>query len=78
VNEVFHLLGYKNPVRTLHEIRYVSVTEPSRLMLCQICGVHGGDYEERNFLRYNNPVHTSQETHYVSPTGLSRLMLCKI
>jgi hypothetical protein len=52
-----------NPVRTSQETHYVSATEPSRLMLCKICGFHGGDYEECCLLRYNNPVRTSQETH---------------
>jgi hypothetical protein len=30
------LLGYKNPVRTSQETRYVSATEPSQLMICKI------------------------------------------
>jgi hypothetical protein len=30
------LLGYKNPVRTSQETHYVSATESSRLMLCNI------------------------------------------
>jgi hypothetical protein len=47
-------------------------------MLCNICGFHGGDYEERRLLRYKNPVRTSQETHYVSITEPSRLMPGKI
>jgi hypothetical protein len=34
--EEWHLLGYKNPVRTSQETHYVSATEPSRLMLCNI------------------------------------------
>jgi hypothetical protein len=45
-----------------HRKYYVSATEPSRLMLCKICGFHGGDYEERRLLAYKNPVRTSQET----------------
>jgi hypothetical protein len=46
-------------------------------MLCEICGCHGGDYEDCRLLRYN-PVSTSQKTHYVSPTESSLLMLRKI
>jgi hypothetical protein len=57
---------------------FVSATELSQLMLCKICGFHGGDYEECRLLGYKNPVRTSQETHYVSATELSQLMLCKI
>jgi hypothetical protein len=34
--EEWRLLGYKNPVRTSQETQYVSVTEPSQLMLCKI------------------------------------------
>jgi hypothetical protein len=44
------LLGYKNPVRTSQEAHYVSAAEPSRLMLCNICGLHSGDYEECRLL----------------------------
>jgi hypothetical protein len=36
----------KTPVCTSQETHYVSATESSRLMLCKICGFHGGDYEE--------------------------------
>jgi hypothetical protein len=32
----YRLLRYKNPVRTSQEPQYISVTEPSRLMLCKI------------------------------------------
>jgi hypothetical protein len=35
----------KNPVRTSQETHYISATELSRLMLCNILGFHGGDYE---------------------------------
>jgi hypothetical protein len=38
------LLEYENPGRTSQEIRYLSSTEPSRLISCEIWGVHGGDY----------------------------------
>jgi hypothetical protein len=34
--EEYHLLGYKNPVRTSHETNYVSATEHTQLMLCKI------------------------------------------
>jgi hypothetical protein len=37
-------------VRTSQETHYVSATEPSRLMLCEIWGFHGGDYEECRLL----------------------------
>jgi hypothetical protein len=47
-------------------------------MLCKICRVHGGDYEECRLLGYKDPVRTSQETHYVSATEPSQLMLCKM
>jgi hypothetical protein len=47
-------------------------------MLCQIWGIHGGDYEECRLLWYKNPVLTSQEIYYVSITEPSRLMLCRI
>jgi hypothetical protein len=30
-----------------HRRHYVSATEPIQLMLCTICGFHGGDYVER-------------------------------
>jgi hypothetical protein len=76
--EECRLLGYKNPVRTLHETRTVSATQPSLLMLCKIWGFHGGDYEEWRVLGYKTPVRTSQETHYISTTASSQLMLCKI
>jgi hypothetical protein len=68
---------YKNPVRTSQETHHVSATESSQLMLCKICGFHGGDYEECRLLGYKHPVRTSQETHRVSATELSQLMLCK-
>jgi hypothetical protein len=73
--EECRLLGYKNPVRTSQETRYVSATEPSRLMLCKILGFHGSDYEECRLLGYKNP---SQEICYISATEPSLLMLCKI
>jgi hypothetical protein len=62
--EECRLLGYKNPVRTSQETHYVSATESSQLMICKICGFHGGDYEECRLLGHKNPVRTSQETHY--------------
>jgi hypothetical protein len=34
--EECRLLGYKNPFRTSQETHYVSVTESSQLMLCNI------------------------------------------
>jgi hypothetical protein len=46
--------------------------------VCEICGFHGGDYEECRLLGYKNPVHTSQGTNYVSATEPRRLMLGKI
>jgi hypothetical protein len=33
-----------------HRRHYVSVTEPSRLMLCNLWGFHSGDYEECRLL----------------------------
>jgi hypothetical protein len=45
------LLGHKNPVHTLQETHYVYATEPSRLLLWKILGVHHGDYEECRLLR---------------------------
>jgi hypothetical protein len=69
---------YKNPVRTSQETHYLSVAEPSQLMLCNIWGSHGGDYEECRLLGYKNPVRTSQETYYVSTTEPSQLVLCNI
>jgi hypothetical protein len=72
------LLGYKNPVHTSQETHYVSATESSRLMLCNIWGFHGGDYDEFSILGYKNPDHTSEETCNFSATEPSRLMLCKI
>jgi hypothetical protein len=71
-------LGYKNPVRTSDETHYVSVTEPSRLMLCKIRVSHGGDYEECYLLWCKTPVSTSQGTQYVSATVPCMLTLCKI
>jgi hypothetical protein len=56
--EECRLLGYKNPVRTSQETRYLTATESSRLMLSKIWGFHGGDYEECRLLGYKNPVRT--------------------
>jgi hypothetical protein len=78
VTEEWLLLGYKNPVRISQETHYVSATESSRLMLCNIWGFYGGDYEECLLVGYKNPFHTSQETHYLSATEHSLLMLCNI
>jgi hypothetical protein len=78
VYEECRLLGYKNTVRTSQETYYVSTTEPSQLMLCEIWCFHGSDYEECRLIWYKHPVRTSQETYYVSNTEPSRLMLCKI
>jgi hypothetical protein len=44
--EECRLLEYKTPVRTSQETHYVSVTDPSWLLLCKIWGFHGGDYED--------------------------------
>jgi hypothetical protein len=41
--------GYKNPVRTSQETHNFSATTPSRLMLCKLCGFHGGDLKEPTF-----------------------------
>jgi hypothetical protein len=71
-------MGYEKSVLTSQETYYVSATESSQLMLCKICGFHGGDYEECCLLGYEKPVRISQETHYVPSTEPSRLMLCKI
>jgi hypothetical protein len=72
------LLGYKTPVCTSQETYYVSATQSSRLMLCNIWRSHSSDHEECCFLWYKNPVLTSQETLYFSVTECSRLMICKI
>jgi hypothetical protein len=61
-----------------HFLTHVSATQPSRLMLCKIWGIHGGHYEGCRLLGYKNHGRTSQETPYVSATEPSRLMLCKI
>jgi hypothetical protein len=66
--EECRLLGFKNPVCTSQETRYVSATESSQLMLCRIWGFHGVDYEECRLLGFKNPICTSQETHYFSAT----------
>jgi hypothetical protein len=76
VTEECHLLGYQNPVRTSQQTHYVSATEPSRLMLCKIWGLHGSDYEECRLLEYKNLVRTAQEKHCVSAIEPNRLMLC--
>jgi hypothetical protein len=60
--EECRLLGYRKPVPTSQETRYISTTEPDQLMLCKIWGFHGGDYDECRLLGYRNPVRTSQET----------------
>jgi hypothetical protein len=44
-NAVFYDI-VKTLVRTSQEAHYVSATEFSRLILCRIWGLHGGDYEE--------------------------------
>jgi hypothetical protein len=33
-------------------VHHISATESSQLMLCQICGFHGVDYEECRLLGY--------------------------
>jgi hypothetical protein len=48
--EKCRVLGYKSPVRTSQETNYVSATETSRLVLFNIWGFHGGDYEEYRLL----------------------------
>jgi hypothetical protein len=75
--EECRLLGCRNPVRTSQETHYVSATESSPLMQCNISVFHGVDYEESRLLGYRNPVRTPQETlrfHY----SAQRLMLYKI
>jgi hypothetical protein len=62
---------YKNSVCTSQETRYVSATEPSRLMLC---GETVAVYCE-NHTEHTDTVRTSQETHYISATEPNRLML---
>jgi hypothetical protein len=74
--EEWRLLRNKNPVRTSQERHYVSATESSQLMLCNIWGSHGSDYEECHLLGYKTPVLNSQEPHYLSATETSQLMLC--
>jgi hypothetical protein len=51
----YRLLGYENAVCIPH---YVTATEPSVLMLCNISGFHSGDYEKCRLLGYKNPVRT--------------------
>jgi hypothetical protein len=58
-------VGYKNAVRTSEKAHYFSATEPSRLMLRNIWGFHGRDYEECRLLGYKNAVRTSQEIHLI-------------
>jgi hypothetical protein len=55
----------------VQETYYISITEPSRLMLYKIWGFHGGDYQKYHLLGYKYPVHTSQETRspLQSPAG---------
>jgi hypothetical protein len=48
--EECRLLGYKIQVPTSQETHYISVTEPSQLMLCKIWSFHGSDYEECRLL----------------------------
>jgi hypothetical protein len=82
-SEVFTAVTMKNAVfwdiatQSVPHREHVSAREPSRLMLCKICGFHGGNYEECRLLGYSNPVRTSQGT-YTSATESSRLMLCNI
>jgi hypothetical protein len=71
-------MGYKNTVSTSKGITYISATEPNRLMLRNICGFHGGYYEENRLPVYENPVHTSQESSHISAAEPNRLILCKI
>jgi hypothetical protein len=40
----------KNSVCTSHETHYISSTELSRLILCEISDFHHGDYEECRIL----------------------------
>jgi hypothetical protein len=44
--EECRLLDTKIPVRSSPETRYVSATEPNRLMIRMISGFHSGDNEE--------------------------------
>jgi hypothetical protein len=44
----------KNSVRTSQETYFLSPTELSRLMLCQIWGFHGVEYEEYSILEYDS------------------------
>jgi hypothetical protein len=45
------LLWYKTPVHTSQKRYYIPVTKPNQLMLCDIWGFPGGDYEEFSLLR---------------------------
>jgi hypothetical protein len=51
-NKERFLLGYKNPVRTSQETRYISAIEPTRLMLRKAWGFHFGNYEECHHLGF--------------------------
>jgi hypothetical protein len=70
------LLGYKTPVRTSQETQYVSVREPSQLMLCK--------FEVFTAVTMKNVVLWDIEPHFVLhrrhitfPLESSQLMLCK-
>jgi hypothetical protein len=82
--EVFTAVTMKNAVfwniKTQfvpHRKQYIPATDPSRIILCKICGFHGGDYEECRLLEYKTQF-VPHRKHYVSATEPSRLMLCKI
>jgi hypothetical protein len=43
--EECRLVGYEIPFRTSEETHYISATEPSRLMLCNIWAIGSSDYD---------------------------------
>jgi hypothetical protein len=65
-DEKCRLLSYKNQVRTSQETHYVSATESSQLMLCEIWGFHVGVYEECCFLGYKTQF-VLHRRHITSP-----------
>jgi hypothetical protein len=48
--EECRLPGYKDPVRIVQEIHFLSATVPSRLMLSKFWGFRGGEYEKWRLL----------------------------
>jgi hypothetical protein len=67
--EEYLLLGYKNPVRTSQESHYISATEPSRLIVCKISGIHGVTMKNavsRNIKTYFIPHRIKLRLRYIA------------